>query len=351
MVFKRLLGSIGVGGPAVDTVLAPGAVPPGGSLTGEVRLEGGDTAFEIEHITLEFVARVEAETEETDEGEHEAEVAFERITVGGGFRLDPGARHVVPFAVTVPWETPLTELHGQALGVVLGVRTELGVAGARDKSDLDLLAVRPLPVQEAVLEAFGQLGFGFRSADLEYGHIGGTGQSLPFYQEIELTPPPQHTQAVDEVEVTFLAGPGRVEVVLEAGGRGGLFAGGHDALTRFDVAHEEAGDTDWNARVGTWLHHLLEHRSGPAAHGPHGGDATHGLAHGSGHEDHHHTDRHGHHHGGHHGPGTGAAVAVGAAGLAVGAGIVGAEVVDEIGDALEDEGPDGSDAEGEGEED
>ena len=31
MVFKRLLGSLGVGGPSVDTVLDPGAVAPGGT--------------------------------------------------------------------------------------------------------------------------------------------------------------------------------------------------------------------------------------------------------------------------------------------------------------------------------
>lgn len=30
MVFKKLLGSLGVGGPTVDTVLRPGAVVPGG---------------------------------------------------------------------------------------------------------------------------------------------------------------------------------------------------------------------------------------------------------------------------------------------------------------------------------
>ena len=46
MVFKRLLGSLGVGGPTVDTVLdaAPGsgsAAVPGGALTGRVHLKGG----------------------------------------------------------------------------------------------------------------------------------------------------------------------------------------------------------------------------------------------------------------------------------------------------------------------
>lgn len=142
---------------------------------------------------------------EHEEGEEEHVVAFERFTVGGGFRLAEGAQFSVPFTVTLPWETPVTELYGQSLGIVLGVRTELSVAGAKDKGDLDQLAVGPLPVQEVILEAFGRLGFGFRSADLEYGRIGGTGQQLPFYQEIELTPPPQYAHAVNEIEVTFLA--------------------------------------------------------------------------------------------------------------------------------------------------
>ncbi|MEU5507472.1 sporulation protein [Streptomyces fungicidicus] len=316
MVFKRLLGSLGVGGPTVDTVLDPGPVLPGGALTGRVFLKGGQAGFDIEHITLELVARVEAEHEE---GEQEGTVAFERFTVGGGFRLDEGAEHAVPFSVTLPWETPVTELYGQPLGIVLGVRTELSVAGAKDKGDLDPLTVGPLPAQEAVLEAFGALGFGFRSADLEYGRIGGTGQQLPFYQEIEITPSPQYADRVNEVEVTFLAGPGGMEVVLEADRRGGFFSGGHDALTRFTVGHHDS--RDWTAEVDGWMRALVEHR---AAHSGHG--APYG-----------HHDHHGGHHGS--GPGIGTAVAAGAAGLAVGVvgGMVAAEVVDEIGDFFEGE--------------
>ncbi|WP_203587610.1 sporulation protein [Actinospica acidiphila] len=320
MVFKRLLGSLGVGSPTVDTLLDPGAVRPGGTLTGQVRLEGGQADFDIEHITLELVARVEAEHAE---GESEGVVAFERFTVGGGFRLAAGRRHDVPFTVTLPWETPVTELHGQHLGIVLGVRTELAVAGARDKGDLDQLSIAPLPVQEAVLEAFGQLGFGFRSADLEYGHIAGTGQRLPFYQEIELTPAPQYAHQVNEIEVTFLANPGGVEVVLEADKRGGLFSGGHDALTRFTVGHHEF--RDWTAEVDAWVRQLTE-RHADAHGGPYALHDHHGP--------HAHQD-----HGGHHrsGPGVGTAVAAGAAGLAVGVagGMVAAEVVDEIGDFFE----------------
>ncbi|MEU6678836.1 sporulation protein [Streptomyces sp. NPDC046925] len=328
MVFKRLLGSLGVGGPTVDTVLVPGPTAPGGTLSGQVHLKGGSGDFDIEHITMELVARVEAEHED---GEDHGVVVFDQFVVGGGFRLVQGAEHSVPFTVTLPWETPVTELYGQGLGIVLGVRTELSVAGAKDKGDLDQLTVGPLPVQEAILEAFGQLGFGFKSADLEYGRIGGTGQQLPFYQELELTPAPQYAHAVNEIEVTFLATPGGMEVVLEADKRGGPFSGGHDAVTRFTVSHDGVHHQDWNTLVDGWVRQLVEHTSSYADHAPY--DSGHGHNHG-------HDYSHGEHHSGSHersGPGMGTVVAAGAAGLAVGVvgGMVAAEVVDEVGDFFE----------------
>ncbi|MFI5820403.1 sporulation protein [Streptomyces rishiriensis] len=333
MVFKRLLGSLGVGGPTVDTVLDLGPALPGGALSGQVHLKGGNADFDIDLITLELVARVEAEHED---GENEGGVVFERFTVGGGFRLGEGEYRSVPFRISLPWESPVTELHGQPLGIVLGVRTELAVAGAKDKGDLDPLAIGPLPAQEAILEALGQLGFGFRSADLELGHIGGTGQQLPFYQEIELTPAPPYAHRLNELEVTFLAHPGGLEVVLEADKRGGMFTAGHDALTRFTVPHGAA--EDWNTLVDGWIRQLVERRASYGAHASYG----HGDPYaGHGHDAHHsHDDHHGTHH--RSGPGMGTAVAAGAAGLAVGVvgGIVAAEVVDEVGDFFDDEDED-----------
>ncbi|MGV9995071.1 sporulation protein [Streptomyces sp. NPDC003374] len=332
MVFKRLLGSLGVGGPTVDTVLNPVAARPGGTLTGQVHLKGGNADFGIDHITLELVARVEAEH---SGGESEGFVAFERFTVGGGFRLAEGELRSIPFSVMLPWETPITELYGQGLGITLGVRTELAVADAKDKGDLDQLAVAPLPAQEAILEALGQLGFGFKFADLEYGRIGGTGQQLPFFQEIELTPAPQYAQQVNEIEVTFLANPGGMDVVLEADKRGGLFSSGHDTVTRFTVSHEGIEHQDWNTIVDSWIRQLVEHRASYGSQAAYGHGASYAYEHGHsghyGHADHHHHDGH------RSGPGMGTAIAAGAAGLAVGVvgGMVAAEVVDEVGDFFE----------------
>ncbi|MBP8534571.1 sporulation protein [Streptomyces sp. MK37H] len=334
MVFKRLLGSLGVGGPTVDTVLDPGPVHPGGPLTGQVHLRGGTADFEIEQITLELVARVE---DEHGDEEREGVVIFDRFTVGGGFRLAEGEHRGLPFTAHLPWETPITELYGQPLGIILGVRTGLEIAGAKDKGDLDQLAVAPLPVQEAVLEALGQLGFGFKSADLELGHVGGTGQRLPFYQEIELAPAPQYAHAINELEVTFLASPGGMDVVLEADKRGGLFSSGEDALTLFTVGHEGVEHRDWNTEVDAWISRLVERRAAYGSYGhnePYAPGYGHHGGHAHGHSDHHHDS---HHH--RSGPSTAAIVGGVAAGVAVGVvgGMVAAEVVDEIGDAFEDE--------------
>ncbi|MEV6419252.1 sporulation protein [Streptomyces sp. NPDC051662] len=338
MVFKRLLGSFGMGGLAVDTVLDADAVLPGSALTGQVHLKGGGADFTIEHIALELVARVEVEH---DDGESDGTVAFGRFGVGGDFRLAADERRGIPFSVALPWETPVTELYGHPLWIALGVRTEVSVAGARDKGDLDPFSVRPLPAQEAVLGALGQLGFGFKSADLEYGQIRGTGQELPFYQEIELTPPARYAHQVNEIEVTFLANPGGMEVVLEADKRGGLLSGGHDAVSRFAVSHSDVGQINWYAEVDGWVRQLVERRAVHGSHGwpghgdtHHGGGAQYGRgSHSYGHGGHDHGEEQGHRSG----PGMGTVIAAGAAGLAVGVvgGMVAAEVVDEVGDFFE----------------
>ncbi|GAA2877553.1 hypothetical protein GCM10010517_39100 [Streptosporangium fragile] len=305
MVFKRLLGAFGVGGPSVDTVLTVSRVSPGGTLTGEVRIKGGDFDAEIEHITLGLVARVEVEH---GEGEHSGLGEFARSEVSGPFTLRAGEERAIPFQMPVPWETPLTEVQGQPLhGMALGVRTELAIAKAVDKGDLDPFSVTALPSQEAVLTGFADLGFRFRSADLEVGRLYGVDQRLPFYQEIEFLPPPQYAGRVNEVELTFVATPVGLDVILEADKRGG-HGSGHDSFGRFQLSHEQALQTDWTAEIGGWLEALS------ARHGGY---------------DHGHHDDYGHHGG----AGLGGAVAAGAAGLA--AGFVAAEVIDEVGDFFE----------------
>lgn len=306
MVFKKMLRAFGVGGPSVDTVLDRGHVRPGEQVTGQVHIRGGDHDVDIEHIALGLVTRVEVEGHDS---EYDSAVEFARVAVAGRFRLAAGELRSVPFTFGIPWETPVTTVFGQHLhGMTLGVRTELSVANAIDKGDLDPIQVVPLPSQEHVLNAFGQLGFGFRRADLERGRLHGVRQELPFYQEIEFHPPHAYAGRIGEIELTFVADPHHLAVVLEADRRGGMFGGGGDQFGRWVFPHETSLRTDWAGLLHGWLNDV-------AARGGH---------HGHGH--------HGHH--GHHGDGIGiGGVAAGVAGGIVGGMVLG-EVFDEIGDAF-----------------
>jgi sporulation-control protein len=265
LVFKKMLSALGVGGPSVDTVLDGSRVRPGESLRGHVHIVGGKNPAEIEHVALGLVTRVEVES---GDHEYDTQVEFHRMPVAGAITLAPDEQQAIPFRFPVPWETPITSVYGQHLrGMTMGLRTELSVAGAIDKSDLDPVAIDPLPAQERILAAFGELGFQFMNADLERGHLRGVHQRLPFYQEIEFYPP-SYARGINEIEVTFVAAPLGMDVILEVDKRGGVFSSGRDAYGHLRVDYATAAQTDWTAQVDKWFRGTLQRR--PAGLGARG---------------------------------------------------------------------------------
>ncbi|MDP9797031.1 sporulation-control protein [Catenuloplanes nepalensis] len=251
MVFKKMLSALGVGGPSVDTVLANPNTRPGLTLDGQVNIVGGTTAVDIEHVALGLVTRVEVEGHDTD---WDSVMEFHRVVVAGRFRLEANERRQLPVRFPIPWETPITDVYGQRLrGMTMGLRTELSVARAVDKGDLDPIYVHPLPIQEKILDAFMRLGFHFKTADLERGRITGVNQQLPFYQEIEFYPPAQYQGTINEVELTFVTNPQGMDIVLEFDKRGGFFTEGRDTYGRYQVSHAQADDTDWAQVVDGWM--------------------------------------------------------------------------------------------------
>jgi sporulation-control protein len=257
-VFKRLLQSMGVGGPSVETVLTNANVHPGGRLEGVVHVQGGDHTSDIEYVALSLQTRVEVES---GDSEWSQDQEFYRQAVTGRFPLAPGARQDIPFQFDVPLETPITHVYGRPLhGMTMGLRTELEIARAVDKSDLDPFAVHPLPAQERILDGLSRLGFHFKRADLERGRVRGAHQTLPFYQEIEFSPAPQYSRAINELELTFVATPQGLEVILEVDKRGGMFTEGHDAYGFFTVDYATAEHTDWAAQLDGWLRQSAQRR-------------------------------------------------------------------------------------------
>ncbi|MET7905812.1 sporulation protein [Streptomyces sp. NPDC005336] len=250
MGFKKLLASLGAGGASVETVLTEENVVPGGIVQGEVRIQGGSVAQQIEGISVGLQARVEVEG---NDQEYKQDVEFTKQRLGGAFEVQPGAVHAVQFGLEIPWETPVTMFLGRHLsGMNVGVTTELQIARAVDSGDLDPVNVHPLPAQQAILDAFGALGFRFKSADLERGHIRGTRQRLPFYQEIEFHAPQQY-RGLNQVELSFVADDREMDVVLEMDKKPGLFTEGSDTYRSFTVNLASFQDTDWAAYLNQWL--------------------------------------------------------------------------------------------------
>ncbi|QLH20915.1 sporulation protein [Streptomyces sp. Rer75] len=250
MGFKKLLASLGAGGASVETVLTEENVLPGGVVQGEVRIQGGSVAQQIEGLSVGLQARVEVER---DDQEHKQDIEFTRQQLGGAFEVQPGAVHAVQFGLEIPWETPVTTFLGHHLtGMNVGVTTELAIARAVDSGDLDPVNVHPLPAQQAILDAFGALGFRFKNADLEKGHIRGTRQKLPFYQEIEFHAPQQY-RGLNQVELSFVADDREMDVVLEMDKKPGLFSSGSDSYRSFTVGLDSYQETDWTAYLNQWL--------------------------------------------------------------------------------------------------
>jgi sporulation-control protein len=249
MVFKRLLEAMGVGGPSVETELTNPNCRPGGTLAGLVRVAGGgEDPIDVEYVSIGLITRVSTTDGAT---EYAADQEFHRQRLTGSFRLDPGARHEIGFEFAVPWETPITEVYGQHLhGMTMGLSTELEVARAVEKSDLHEVAVHPLPAQERILDALLRLGFRFIRADVEHGRLNGVRQRLPFRQDIAFGPPSAYASAIEELAVTFLPAPERMQVVFEADPR---VPRGRAAFGHFEVDPITVDGVDWVAQVDAWL--------------------------------------------------------------------------------------------------
>ncbi|MEU7476530.1 sporulation protein [Lentzea sp. NPDC042327] len=264
-MFNRMLSAFGIGGPSVDTVLDSPHAVPGQPVTGQVRIQGGSADADIGQVVLSLVAQVERGGFAFARDDEHGGAEFFRAVVQQGVRVPAGQLVAVPFQLELPWETPITAVGGAALpGMGVGLRTELVVAGAPDKGDLDPVLVGPLPSQNKVLDAVGQLGFSFRGAGVENGRLPGVPHELGFYQELEFFPPGRFAGRVSQVELTFVATAHELHVVLEADRRRGGFSIGGDTSGHLRVSHQEALVTDWAAAISGWLAQVAERGANPA---------------------------------------------------------------------------------------
>ena len=202
---KRALASIGIGSAQVDTVLASERISPGGTLTGTVYVRGGGNSQKIEHIYLSLMTRY---LKSSGDHEHYVDHVLSEARVQEGFEIAAGETRELPFALPVPWETPLSV--GKS---TVWVKTGLSVSMALDPSDRDALRVEPTSGMQTVLEALERLGFYLHKADTEGNRR--SSRRVPFVQELEFRPGGRYAGRMKELEIILEPSPDGLEVLLE----------------------------------------------------------------------------------------------------------------------------------------
>ena len=231
-MFKSILRSLGLGGASVETELDDADVEVGGTLSGRIRVTGGEARQEIRGVVIELVTRARVEGPGDSKMLSDILLGEARLEVGA---VEPGQSRVLPFASRLPAGTPLSV--GAAS---TSLRTRLDVAGAVDPRDADPVRVRPNRAMAAVLR--GMEAAGFRLAEVEVEHRPRRAQ--PFVQEFDFQPRSSRDWGIEEVEIAFEPVAGGVDVLLTVDNRGGLFLPGRERSARFRVTDAAAERVD-----------------------------------------------------------------------------------------------------------
>ncbi|MEU4795802.1 sporulation protein [Streptomyces sp. NPDC023327] len=237
--------------PEIDTQITTVAVTPGRSVEGEVFLKGGGHGLKIDHLNLDVVAKgyyydgtvTDDEVTSLTTGRYEMTVA-------------PGTAERVPFSGTLPWECPVTELRGQALGVDVSLTTRLAWESESPVRDVDFLHISAPPVYEAVLDAFGEAGYLVDGSQLLDEYIPDVEARRGLHQVFFLSAPAPSAGRFGELEVVFLQNVVGALVYVRRAARSTFEWSRKPPSRTFAVAHHEVGEADLTARVRKALDQL-----------------------------------------------------------------------------------------------
>ncbi|MDI3403965.1 sporulation protein [Streptomyces cavernicola] len=212
MAFRAFFSALGINAPEADTVPARTDVHPGEELPFRVAVRGGGADVQVDRLTVELVIRVEEyEAAETGWAAPQVIASVEL----GSCTLPAKQELTFEGTVAIPWEMPLTHALGQGLkGARCALRTTMAIDNAVDRGDFDEIAVHARPVQDAMFQAFANLGFRFAEAEVKkhYRNHQRT-QKLPYCQELEFWFPSSYNRQ-SQLEMTVItAQPDSVEVI------------------------------------------------------------------------------------------------------------------------------------------
>ncbi|MGP2435671.1 sporulation protein [Streptomyces sp. JW3] len=246
-LFTRIFARAGGGPVDIDAQLLTGTIRPGDTVPGHVVLRGGLLGTDVQGFSFAVIASWSAAP-----GTRAGDDEINRAYADGPFPVPRGEEVVVPFTIRLPWATPFTEVAGRALGVVLELRTRVDDSALRTGSDHDLLHVSPLPLHEALLDAFAGHGYTCEAGRLVNEWIPDVDQPFVFYQSLELRDRTTDRIGTD-LELVLLTNAVGCEILLRRAGHGVLPWREKPPARRFLAAHHDLERTDWSRLVRDWL--------------------------------------------------------------------------------------------------
>lgn len=211
-MFKQLLASAGIGACKIDTQLHSNQCVPGGTLKGQILIQGGAVAQQINGFELGLMTRVKVSS---DNGDHIQNFCLQRFRLAEAMLVEPGSKHQVPFELNLPTELPVTHLSQHTVGKVW-LTSEANIDMALDPTDNDLLRIDATPLIRHSVDAMLALGYQLQKVDVEKGYLQVAGKRSRFgcYQEFEFRPR-QWLSGIKEVELSFLPDGTDMLVVVE----------------------------------------------------------------------------------------------------------------------------------------
>ncbi|WP_025845806.1 sporulation protein [Brevibacillus agri] len=194
-MFKKLMAKFGVGAATVDLKLDAPGYRLGETMTGVVRIEGGNVEQRISELSAVLLMRVNLRGQEVTK-------QVQVYPISRNFTVQPK-----PFVQEIPFSFEMP--HGLAVStpaIQYALQTKLDVEMALDPTDFDRVEILPPEPVERVLCAFDRLNLRQKPD---------SGKLTPYGQEFSFFPAANLGIPLNELEVVFFTAPDELRMLVE----------------------------------------------------------------------------------------------------------------------------------------
>lgn len=193
-MFKKMLAKLGKGSAQIDLVLDQDAYALGDEMNGQIHIQGGSVPQKINKIEVDLNMSLYV-------GEKVFTQLIHRFEIPESFDILPSEEKSYPFHFQIPYNLLIS---GNAVSYYF--ITHLDIDSGKDSSDRDHLMIHPHTRMENIFTALNQLGFIETKSSRNYDG---------YFQEFELIPTQLFKNEVEEIELNLITKDDGILLLLE----------------------------------------------------------------------------------------------------------------------------------------